>query len=99
MTTMTTTKQKMLLMYMPNGGQDGQMNVWYQGDRSHVEFRGRPYTEWDSEFTDDWFQRSHDVLEGWHSCVLHTDQTLAILPTHPDYADLVALMAEAQAVS
>lgn len=95
----TTTKQKTILMYMPNGGQDGQMNVWYQGDHSHVEFRGRPYTDWDSEFTDDWFQRSHDVLEGWHSCVLHTDQTLAILPTHPDYVGLVSLMAEAQATS
>lgn len=92
----TTTKQKMVLMHMPNGGQDGIMNVWFQGDRSHVEFRGRPYTEWDSAVSDDWFQRSHDILEGWHACVLHTDQTLAILPTHPDYAALVALIEEAQ---
>lgn len=82
---------------MPDGGQSGRLDVWFQGDKSHLEFRGRPYTEWEDEATDDWFQRAHDCLEGMHSSVLHTDSVLAILPRHPDYERIVALMTEAQA--
>jgi len=32
-----------------------------------------------------WTQALHDCLEGWHSCVLHTGDTLTVLPRHPDY--------------
>ena len=79
------------------GDFDVALDVWFQGDKSHLEFRGRPYTEWEGDAADDWFQRAHDCLEGMHSSVLHTDSVLAILPRHPDYDRIVALMAEAQA--
>lgn len=78
-------KQATLLLYMPNGGESGALQVWDQGDRRWVEFRGRPYSQWGSGDTDP-FQQAHDALEGWHATVLHTDEILALLPKHPDYS-------------
>lgn len=89
------TKQRNIKLRMPDGGQAGYMEVWYDGDESHVEFRGRPYTQWDGVTVCD-FQRVHDALEGWHACVLHTNQILTLLPSHPDYAAVEQLMKESE---
>lgn len=79
---------------MPNGGQDGVLQAWFARERTWVEFRGRPHTEWDGEAADP-FQALHDALEGWHSTVLHQDEVLALMPQHPDYEAAVRMMEEA----
>jgi hypothetical protein len=83
-----------ILLHMPNGGVDGVINAWFQGDRSHVEFRGQPYHLWSSNENTP-MARVHDAMEGMHSTVLHTDDVLALLPRHPDY-EVVREMLEAE---
>jgi hypothetical protein len=39
-----------------------------------------------------WAEWLHDGLEGWHTCVLYTGDTLAILPHHPDYGHVAKLV-------
>jgi hypothetical protein len=39
-----------------------------------------------------WAEWLHDGLEGWHTCVLYTGDTLAILPKHPDYGHVAKLV-------
>ena len=83
-----------LLLYMPDGGQQGVLRAWFSREQSWVEFRGRPHTEWDSEAQDP-FQAAHDALEGWHSTVLHQDEVLALFPKHPDYHRIAEMMEQA----
>lgn len=54
-------------------------------------FRGDAYWQWGDTCMRNrdknccWTQALHDCLEGWHACVLHTGDTLTVLPRHPDY--------------
>ena len=56
-----------------------------------VRFGGDGYWQWDASCLRNrgknccWTQALHDSLVGWHSCVLHTGDTLTVLPKHPDY--------------
>ena len=68
------------------------LTVHCGGDR--IEFRGDPYHLWDHRDPTD-VQRLHDALEGWHACVLHAGDAVAILPRHPDYAVVDELWREA----
>ena len=58
------------------------ISVREAGQQSWVEFRGPPYHEW---WVPGHNMLLHDLLEGWHACVLHAGQTLFLLPEHPDY--------------
>lgn len=80
-------------MHMPDSGEQGMIKLWWQGKRSWVEARGRPYSEWD-ENEDSPFSRLHDAMEGWHTTVLHQDSTLVIMPMHPDYESVRQFMQE-----
>ena len=73
-------------LYMPNGGEDGVLIGWRADwpESHHIEFRGPPYTQWTGDQGSD-FERLHDALEGRHSTVLHTNDILDVLPTHPRY--------------
>ena len=73
-------------LYMPNGGEDGVLMGWRADwpESHHVEFRGPAYSEWTGDQGSD-FERLHDALEGRHSTVLHTNDILDVLPTHPRY--------------
>ena len=68
-----------------------QFSVRVGKDHRRVYFRGDAYWQWDDTCLRNhgkncsWTQALHDCLEGWHSCVLHTGDTLTILPKHPDY--------------
>lgn len=77
-------RQRNILLYMPDGGEAGMIQVWFEKERSWVEARGRPYSVWE-EGEDTPFSRLHDGMPGWHTCVLHTNCVLAILPRHEDY--------------
>ena len=56
-----------------------------------VHFRGDAYWQWAGSCMRNrdknacWTQALHDSLVGFHSCVLHTGDTLVVLPHHPDY--------------
>ena len=78
------TTNRTILLYMPNGGTEGVINAWFQGEHSHVEFRGNPYHLWACNENTPMAQ-VHNSMAGMHSTVLHTDDVLALLPRHPDY--------------
>lgn len=40
-----------------------------------------------------WAEWLHDGMEGWHTCVLYTGDTVAILPHHSDYPFVSRLVA------
>ena len=69
--------------------------VWVNKDRRCVEFRGPNYQSWTGDHSN-WAERLHNSLEGWHSCVLHTDDVLTVLPTHPDHEAISELWEAAQ---
>jgi hypothetical protein len=71
---------------MPDGGEDGVLIGWRADwpKNSWVEFRGPNYTQWTGSQKSD-FEKVHDSMKGWHTSVLHTGETVDILPTHPDY--------------
>jgi hypothetical protein len=75
-------------LYMPNGGEDGVLIGWRADwpQNKYVEFRGPPYSQWEGAGSD--FELVHDALEGRHSTVLHTNDILDVIPTHPRY-DLI----------
>ena len=56
-----------------------------------VKFEGDAYWQWDEsslrnyEKNCSWTQALHDSLMGWHTCVLHTGESVTVLPKHPDY--------------
>lgn len=68
-----------------------QFSVRVGKDERLVVFRGDSYWQWLGSCMRNrgknacWTQALHDSLVGWHSCVLHTGDTLSILPHHPDY--------------
>ena len=63
-----------------------------------IEFRGDAYWQWNNQPIRAhgkricWAELLHDALEGWHACVLHTNSEVAILPHHPDYPRVKALV-------
>ncbi len=68
-----------------------QFSVQVGSDPRLVLFRGDAYHQWQGSCSRNrgknvcWTQALHDSLVGWHSCVLHTGDTLVVLPHHPDY--------------
>lgn len=59
-------------------------------DPRWVEFRGDAMCRW--IFPEHWgdltptsAQLLHDCMEGWHTCVMHAGEPVAIMKTHPDY--------------
>lgn len=68
-----------------------QFTVRVGKDKRLAIFRGDAYWQWDGSCMRNhgkncsWTQALHDSLVGWHSCVLHTGDTLVVLPHHPDY--------------
>ena len=92
-------KRRVVHMYMPNGGEDGCILIWKghaQGDPrpvKWVEARGRPYSEWEVDENTP-FQRLHDAMPGWHTCVLHQDAVLTLHENHIDFDDVMSFFAE-----
>lgn len=68
-----------------------QFSVRVGKDQRLILFRGDAYWQWGGTCMRNrdknccWTQVLHDSLEGWHACVLHTGDTVTILPRHPDY--------------
>lgn len=61
------------------------------GSRSWVEFRSdHPYHDQRWEVSD--AALLHNTLEGWHACVLHAGASLDLLPRHPDYPQVAAML-------
>ena len=81
---MNQSKQKMICVFMPDGGERGLIQLWWQGRHNWVEARGRPFSQWD-ESEDTAFSRLHDGMLGAHTSVLHTGDVLVVLPKHPDW--------------
>ena len=81
----------MVILFMPNGGADGVIQLWAQGARSWVEVRGRPYGQW-TENENTPFSLLHDGLLGAHTSNLHEGRTLMVRPVHPDYEFVMAFM-------
>lgn len=78
-----------ILLYMPEGGQAGLIQAWYQGDHAWVEFRGPAYTDWGPALPPSAFEQCHNRLLGMHCTVLHQDQILALIRgRHSDF-DLI----------
>ena len=68
---------------------------WQWGlGRKHTPPEKMPERAWGAAYC--WAEALHDALEGWHACVLHTGDELAVLPKHPDYARVEALWHKAQ---
>lgn len=84
-------KEGMVILFMPDCGEDGVIQLWSQGAHSWVEARGRPYSQWD-ENEDTPFSRLHDALLGAHTSNLHEGRTLIVRPVHPDYEAVMAFM-------
>jgi hypothetical protein len=83
----------MILLYMPQGGQRGVIQAWYQGDHSWVEFRGPAFSDWDTDAPASPFQIVHDSLLGMHATVLHQDSILALIRRkHSDFSSIEQLM-------
>ncbi len=67
------------------------LRVQAQGERSWVEFRASlPYHQWAE--TPSHASMLHDMLEGWHACILHAGDRVALLPWHPDYERVAAFV-------
>jgi len=65
-------------------------------EKAWVEFHGDGYHQWtDDDGLQSDAQLLHDALEGWHSCVLHTGDTLALLERHPDYVAVDRMLTQA----
>lgn len=68
-----------------------QFSVRVGKDPRLILFLGDAYWQWGGSCMRNrgkncsWTQALHDSLVGWHSCVLHTGDTLTVLPRHPDY--------------
>ena len=81
---------------MPKGGEDGLIQVWpdTRGVFWWVEFRGPPYSKWDIDKPISPMQQVHDIMEGWHTTVLHQGSKLVLTPKHPDYSKVLNLLQE-----
>lgn len=86
-----TDKKNSILLYMPNGGEDGVIQAWYVGRHQWVEFRGPKYSKWHAG-SHSRMQEIHDAMEGWHTTVLHQNEVLMLHPKHPDYAAVKRLV-------
>lgn len=76
----------MIMLYMPQGGEAGVIQAWYQGQHSWVEFRGLPYSHWGENDEPSAFQIVHNSLLGMHCTVLHQDSILALIRgRHSDF--------------
>lgn len=83
----------MIMLYMPQGGQAGVIQAWYQGQHAWVEFRGPAFTDWDPDQPMSAFQTAHDSLLGMHCTVLHQDSILALIRgRHSDFEAIEQLM-------
>jgi hypothetical protein len=91
----TRSSRRELFLYMPNGGADGVIRVWYPGDRRWIEFRGPPYSQWEPDGASP-MQRIHDALEGRHATVLHQDEILLLHDGHPDFERVLQLARKAE---
>lgn len=61
------------------------------GKRSWVEFRSNlPYHLWTD--TPSHAAMLHDMLEGYHACILHAGSDFVLLPRHPDYEPVKAFV-------
>jgi hypothetical protein len=89
-------KRKAVHVFMPNGGEDGVILVWRgKPDTMErwVECRGKPFSQWGVN-EDTAMSRVHDVMEGWHTTVLHQDQVLTLHEQHPDFEFVDSFMKE-----
>jgi len=79
-------RSKIYRLRMPDGGEDGVLIGWRADwpKNSWVEFRGPDYTKWGGGQESD-FEKVHDSMKGWHTSVLHSGETVDIIPSHPDY--------------
>lgn len=73
-----------IVMWMPDLGKAGCICVRFEGEKSWIEFRGPPYSNW-SLGGESNFERLHNALEGRHASVLHSGDILVLLPAHSDY--------------
>jgi hypothetical protein len=83
-----------ILLYMPQGGEQGMIQAWYAGQRSWVEFRGPRFSEWEPTLEPSAFEIAHDCLLGMHCTVLHQDSVLALVRgRHSDFDAIERAMA------
>ena len=75
-----------IMLYMPQGGEAGLIQAWYQGQHQWVEFRGPPFSQWIPTDSPSAFEIVHDSLLGMHCTVLHQDSVLALIRgRHSDF--------------
>ena len=81
-----------------------QFTVQVGNDPRRAVFNGDAYWQWfDASCLRNhgrncsWTQALHDALVGWHACVLHTGDTLTVLPSHPDHARVAQLVDDVDA--
>ena len=58
------------------------IKVRWAGETSWIEFRGPAYHRW---WVPGHNMMLHDLLEGWHACILHAGDSFTLLDSHPDY--------------
>ena len=80
-----------------------RLEVQVDRDERRVVFEGDAFWQWvatpfrNHDQNCSWAQALHDALEGWHSTVLHEDETLTVLPHHPDWERVRALVEDVDA--
>lgn len=71
-------ERSIIHLYMPNGGEDGCIQLWYVDDDKWVEVRGKPYSLWQPYFEQTPFRELHDGVSGWCRAWLHADQIVNV---------------------
>lgn len=70
-------------IYMPRCGEDGVIIVTSIDTGERVEFRGRPYSDWDESETSD-FRKVHDSFKRVDISRLHSDEVETVTFWHGD---------------
>lgn len=81
-------------LHMPRGGEDGVIIVDCPAMGRRVEFRGRPYSQWDLD-EDSPFYRLHAQLRMVNISELHNGEVQMCGRNHPEYPYLVKVFQEA----
>jgi len=80
-------------LYMPSGGEEGVI-VATRDDGVRVEFRGRPYSQWDlGESTP--MYRLHSLLRRVNISDLHNGETQVLTPWHTEWDEVCAFVSDA----
>ena len=80
------SKGEFIRLHMPNSGEDGVI-VATANDGRVVEFRGRPYSQWEiGEFSPMFLL--HSVLKRVNVSELHNGEVETVTPWHPEWSEV-----------